>query len=116
MRLSCPRDRREKGDDEINKKAMCGILFRSEHLGKGTPRCIDMNPPCRPAYLISTPSSLPLARLFFRTPYVITQFIYVCHSGQYVLLLFLLVELSTLPLNAMAFLEDLGLRRTRAHV
>ncbi|CAM9831296.1 unnamed protein product, partial [Ectocarpus sp. 8 AP-2014] len=49
------------------------------------------------------------------TPYVITQFFYTCHQGQYVLLLFLLVEASTIPLNAMAFLEDLGRRRTPEH-
>eukprot|EP00903_Cladosiphon_okamuranus_P021750 g19998.t1 len=49
------------------------------------------------------------------TPYAITQFFYTCHQGQYVLLLFLLVEASTMPLNAMAFLEDLGRRRTLEH-
>lgn len=50
-----------------------------------------------------------------RTPYAISQFFYTCHQGQYVLLLFLLVEASTIPLNAMAFLEDLGRRRTLEH-
>ena len=50
-----------------------------------------------------------------RTPYVISQFFFTCHQGQYVLLLFLLVEASTIPLNAMAFLEDLGRRRTLEH-
>eukprot|EP00752_Nemacystus_decipiens_P017853 g16009.t1 len=49
------------------------------------------------------------------TPYAISQFFYTCHQGQYVLLLFLLVEASTVPLNVMAFLEDLGRRRTLTH-
>lgn len=58
--------------------------------------------------------STPLP-LLHRTPYVITQFFFTCSKGQYVLLLFLLVEASTVPLNAMAFLEDLGRRRSTAH-
>ncbi|CAN0379194.1 unnamed protein product, partial [Laminaria digitata] len=49
------------------------------------------------------------------TPYVITQFFFTCSKGQYLLLLFLLVEASTVPLNAMAFLEDLGRRRSTPH-
>lgn len=47
---------------------------------------------------------------------MITQFFYDCHSGQYVLLLFLLLEISVIPLDIMAFLEDSGYRDTQAHV
>lgn len=39
-----------------------------------------------------------------------------CPVGDYVDMRLLLLEVATLPLNAMAFLDDLGLRRTRYHV
>lgn len=70
-----------------------------------------------PVYYDTANSLSPLSPSKYpcRTPYVITQFFYTCHQGQYVLLLFLLVEASTMPLNAMAFLEDLGRRRTPEH-
>jgi hypothetical protein len=53
--------------------------------------------------------------LYYRIPYAINNFISCCGSSQFALLLFLLVELATLPLNARGFLESVGREETKKH-
>ncbi|KAG5182770.1 hypothetical protein JKP88DRAFT_164331 [Tribonema minus] len=48
------------------------------------------------------------------TPYCINNFVSGCHCGNYVLALFLLVEIPTLPLNCVGTLDQLGLRQSHA--
>lgn len=48
-------------------------------------------------------------------PYLINNFVSCCGAAQFGLLLFLLVELATLPLNARGFLESIGREDTKNH-
>lgn len=48
-------------------------------------------------------------------PYFINNFVACCAASQYGLLLFLLVELATLPLNARGFLESVGREDSKHH-
>uniref|UniRef100_K3WHE8 TLC domain-containing protein n=1 Tax=Globisporangium ultimum (strain ATCC 200006 / CBS 805.95 / DAOM BR144) TaxID=431595 RepID=K3WHE8_GLOUD len=48
-------------------------------------------------------------------PYFINNFISCCAASQYGLLLYLLVELATLPLNARGFMESVGREDTKNH-
>lgn len=62
-----------------------------------------------PVYLIAAPASTrtdPLDR--YSVPYLVNNFVSCCAASQFGLLLFLLVELATLPLNARGFMESVG--------
>lgn len=48
-------------------------------------------------------------------PYFINNFFACCAASQYGLLLFLLVELATLPLNARGFIESVGREDSKNH-
>ncbi|KAJ0402582.1 hypothetical protein P43SY_006821 [Pythium insidiosum] len=48
-------------------------------------------------------------------PYAINNFISCCGAAQFGLLLFLLVELATLPLNVRGFIESMGQEDTRGY-
>lgn len=48
-------------------------------------------------------------------PYFINNFVSCCAASQYGLLLFLLVELATLPLNARGFIESVGREDSKSH-
>lgn len=50
-----------------------------------------------------------------RVPYFVNNFISCCAASQYGLLLYLLVELATLPLNARGFIESVGRVDTKNH-
>mmetsp|Transcript_12394 Transcript_12394/g.18586 ORF Transcript_12394/g.18586 Transcript_12394/m.18586 type:complete len:336 (+) Transcript_12394:173-1180(+) len=47
-------------------------------------------------------------------PYVINNFVPNCHCANYVLALFLLVEIPTLPLNCVGVLDQIGMRKSNA--
>lgn len=51
----------------------------------------------------------------YSIPYFINNFISCCAASQYGLLLFLLVELATLPLNARGFIESVGREDSKHH-
>ncbi|OQR99804.1 hypothetical protein THRCLA_06385 [Thraustotheca clavata] len=48
-------------------------------------------------------------------PYIINNFVSACTGCQFGLLLFLLVEIATLPLNARGFMESMGIQDSLSH-